>query len=278
MGQTGFVKVNEANLYYELAGKGSPIVLLHGAPLDSRMWEPQMEPLSRQFQVIRFDMRGLGRSIDPGIPFTLYEDLYSLLKALRIEKVSLVGASFGSYAAVEFALAYPEMVECLVLVCPGGFELPSADRQQWSQKIAEAAGQGMLEEVLELNLHLLLDGPTQQKGRVQDRREWLGAIFREIFSQPPVQGNKPAWLNPDPRGRLGEIRVPTLVVSGQLDHPDFIRTAERLGSQIPDASHIRLHNSAHFPNIDSPDELNEIVERFCRPTSEKTNPHKEKSS
>ncbi|MGG1658208.1 alpha/beta fold hydrolase [Brevibacillus sp. NRS-1366] len=263
LGQTGFVTVKEADIYYEIAGKGNSIVFLHGAPLDSRMWEPQMDALSKQFQVIRFDLRGLGKTKDPGFPFTLYEDIHSLLQTLQIEKASFVGASFGSYVGVEFALAYPEMVERLVLVCPGGFEPPSEDRQQWFKKMTEAFHHGNIEEALDINLHLLLDGPEQQKGRVQERREWLNEIFREIFSQSAAQGNKPTWLEPDPRGRLEEVWVPTLIVSGQLDHPDFIRTAERLASQISHAKHVMLHNSAHFPNIDSPNEMNELIERFC---------------
>ena len=263
MGQTGFLSVNETDIYYEIAGVGEPIVLVHGAPLDSRMWEPQMEVLSKQFQVIRYDMRGLGKSIDPGQPFTLYEDLYSLLNELGIKKATFVGASFGSYVSVEFSLAYPEMVERLILVCPGGFEVPSEDRQQWFKKIMEAMSLGQLDEALDLNLHLVLDGPAEEKGRVQQRRAWLHDIYRDIFNQPPRESNKPNALQPDPRGRLGEVSVPTCVVLGQLDHPDFIETAERLASEIPNARLVPFESSAHLPNVDSPEKLNELIVEMC---------------
>ncbi|GED69585.1 hydrolase [Brevibacillus reuszeri] len=263
MGQSGFKSVNGADIYYEIAGEGETIVLVHGAPLDSRMWEPQMEVLSKQFQVIRYDMRGLGKSKDPGQPFTLYEDLYSLLHELGIKKATFVGASFGSYVSVEFSLAYPEMVERLLLVCPGGFEVPSEDRQQWFKKIMEAMSYGQIEAALELNLNLILDGPDAEKGRVQKRREWIHDIYRDIFSQPPKEVNKPNALQPDPRERLAEVSVPACVVYGQLDHPDFIETAKWLASEIPQAKSVKFENSAHLPNIDSPEELNALIVEWC---------------
>ncbi|MFD2371518.1 alpha/beta fold hydrolase [Brevibacillus sp. GCM10020057] len=125
MARKGFMACQGAEFFYEMDGSGDTIVFLHGYPLDSRMWEPQMSVLSSQFQVLRCDMRRMGQSAAPEGPSTLYEDLHDLLQQLDVPHASLVGASFGCYAAVEFALAYPEMVERLVLLCPGGFAPPS---------------------------------------------------------------------------------------------------------------------------------------------------------
>lgn len=261
MGQTGYMLCNGAQLHYEVAGTGDTVVFLHGAPLDSRMWEPQMTALAEKYQVVRFDMRGMGRSVDPSTPFTLYDDLYALLQQLNVKQASFVGASFGSYAGVEFALAYPQMVKSLILVCPGGFAPPSDDRQQRFIQVQEQLEKGNLDEALEINLHLLLDGPDQKRGRVIRNRQWLKEIYRDIFQQThPV--TRPDWLQPDPRNRLAEIKVPTLVISGELDHPDFLQAAARLAKTVPNASRHFCNNSAHFPSIDSPEEFSEIIEEF----------------
>jgi 3-oxoadipate enol-lactonase len=94
-------------------------------------------------------------------------------------------------------------------------------------------------------------------------REWLKEIYRDIFNKT-TNPTKPTWLEPHPSERLTEVEVPTLVVSGELDHPDFIKTADLLITNIPNAKRVTFKNSAHFPNIDSPDEFNEIVASFLK--------------
>jgi len=163
--QQGFLTCHGAQLFYEMSGTGDTVVFLHGAPLDSRMWEPQFAALRDKHQILRFDMRGMGQSVDPGGPFTLYEDLHALLQQLNVQHATLVGASFGCYAGVEFALARPEMVNRLILLCPGGFAPPSADRRQRLQKLQEQFEQGNLEEALEMNLHELLQATDRAMPR-----------------------------------------------------------------------------------------------------------------
>ncbi|MED1791632.1 alpha/beta hydrolase [Brevibacillus nitrificans] len=261
MAQEGFITCHGAQIFYEMAGSGETIVFVHGFPLDSRMWEPQMAVLSSQYRVLRFDMRGMGQSANPGGSYTLYEDLHDLLQQLNIPRASLVGASFGSYACIEFALAYPELVDRLILLCPGGFLPPSDEWQQKLQDMQEQLQKGNLEEALDITLHITLDGFHQQSGRVQSRRQWLSDIYREIYTRPTVTG-MPTWLEPDPRSRLSEVSAPALIVSGELDHADFLLTAESLVNQISDVQQIFLKNSAHFPNIDSPQEVNALIHSF----------------
>lgn len=226
------------------------------------MWEPQMDALSKKkFKVIRFDIRGLGKTFDPGLPFALYNDIHALLQKLDIQHAYFVGGSFGGYAGVEFALAYPDMVKGLILACPSGFVPTSEDMQQLLKKLNEELCSGNIEEAIEINLHLFLDGPKQEIGRVQINRKWLKVIYREIFSKT-TNPTKPTWLEPHPGVRLAEVKVPTLVVSGELDHSDFIHTANMLVANMPNARHATFKNSAHFPNLDSPKEFNEIVVSF----------------
>src|SRR6516164_1886256 len=118
---SGFVDVPGVRLSYDVAGRGSDLVLLHGRLLDRRMWDGQFGFFARNYRAIRYDMRSSGRSetTPTSEPFTHHEDLLCFLRAaLRIPRVSLVGLS--NYAvALDFAIAYPELIEKLVLASPG---------------------------------------------------------------------------------------------------------------------------------------------------------------
>jgi pimeloyl-ACP methyl ester carboxylesterase len=116
---SGFAEVNGTRLYYESAGEGPAVVLVHGGLVDSRLWDAQVGPLSKRLRVVRYDLRGFGRSADAHAPFSHLEDLRALLDFLKIERASLVGLSLGGIIAADFALEHPERVDRLVLVGPG---------------------------------------------------------------------------------------------------------------------------------------------------------------
>ena len=112
-----FATINGTRLYFEIAGSGQPLVLLHGFTLDTRMWDDQFEPLTREFQVIRYDMRGFGQSGPPASErYAHADDLRDLLDHLRVDKAHLVGLSKGGAIALDFTLAYPRRVNKLVLI------------------------------------------------------------------------------------------------------------------------------------------------------------------
>ncbi|HEX8353421.1 MAG TPA: alpha/beta hydrolase, partial [Pyrinomonadaceae bacterium] len=116
---SGFAEVNGTRLYYETAGRGPAVVLLHGGLNDSRLWDEQMGPLSKRFRVVRYDLRGFGRSNAEPVEFWPTEDLRALLDFLKIEKATLVGLSLGGIVAADFALEHPARVDRLILVGPG---------------------------------------------------------------------------------------------------------------------------------------------------------------
>jgi 3-oxoadipate enol-lactonase len=118
---SGNVDIGGASLYYEVTGAGSPVVLLHGLNLDHHVWDAQVAPLAHAHTVVRYDLRGAGRSTD-GVGYRIRprhaEDLKALLDHLELVRVSLLGLSLGGGAAIDFAIAYPNAVRALILVSP----------------------------------------------------------------------------------------------------------------------------------------------------------------
>ena len=116
---TGRVNVPGGSLFFEAAGAGSPVILLHGGNLDRRMWDAEFAGLQSRHRVIRYDARGYGRSGPADTAFRAHDDLLALMDALGLSRATLVGLSLGGRIAIDFALAHPERVDRLVLAAPG---------------------------------------------------------------------------------------------------------------------------------------------------------------
>src|SRR6185436_20780421 len=106
---SGYAEVNKTKLYYEIAGKGEPLVLIHGSFGDRRFWDLQFTELSKKYKVLRYDVRGYGRSALPDSTevYRDSDDLNALMDFLQIKKAHISGLSLGSIVAIDFALAYP---------------------------------------------------------------------------------------------------------------------------------------------------------------------------
>lgn len=114
--RSGYCPVKHGKLYFEMTGSGEPIVLIHGGQMDCRIWDAEVELLRSNYRVIRYDVRGYGRSPAPTEVYSLHEDLARLLDRLEVPKAHLVGLSLGGAAAIDFAIAHPERVGKLVVV------------------------------------------------------------------------------------------------------------------------------------------------------------------
>src|SRR5581483_5153898 len=132
-------------LYYETAGTGTPLILLHGHACDTRMWDDQLEPFALSHQVIRFDSRGFGKSaMPPDEPWSPVDDVKALLEHLGITRAAILGFSMGGGVAIDFALAYPDMTQALIAVdcSPSGFAGPAELAAFWARAVAEAQANG----------------------------------------------------------------------------------------------------------------------------------------
>lgn len=163
--RTGFVDTSGTQLYYEMMGEGHPLVLLHGGYMDRRMWDDQFAVFAQNYRVIRYDIRGFGKSALPQVPYADRQDLFNLLTFLDVEKTYLLGLSLGGEVALDFTLEYPGMVEALILVgspVPGYPVELMFTQEQLEQQIQRWTpfGQAMRERNIPAMVDLLMDDET----------------------------------------------------------------------------------------------------------------------
>jgi 3-oxoadipate enol-lactonase len=245
--------VNGTTLWYEEAGDGPPVVLIHSTLLDSRQWDPQLPALAAAHRTIRYDLRWFGRSERTPGSFSEVEDLRALLDHLGIEQAALAGSSGGGAIELDFALTYPQRVTALVTVASGLRGYPGRNLTEEQEAAIDAAVEaGDLVGSVELELRIW--APLGDDG--------LYSIAREnAHVNGPVEA-EPVPLDPPAAGRLGEIRAPALVITGDQDVPRINEIGDALERGIADTRRLRFADSDHFPNRREPDRFNEAVLGF----------------
>lgn len=240
-------------------------MLLHEGICDSRMWDPQWETWARSRRLLRFDFRGYGRSpMVPG-PFASARDVVDLLNRHGFERVALVGVSLGGRVALEVALAQPDRVSALVLVGSGlpGHEWSEEMKTAWGEEAA-AFDAGDLDGAVEVAMRTWVDGPRRRPEDVDpDLRARVAEMQKRAYElQLPIEEDEEELLVEDVAQRLGEIAVPTLVVTGEEDQPDIHAIADRLAREIPRAERATIANTAHVPSMERTAEFDELVLGF----------------
>jgi pimeloyl-ACP methyl ester carboxylesterase len=255
--------VNGTRLYCEVVGSGPPLVLIHGYTLDTRMWDDQTEAFADKYAVIRYDLRGFGRSALPtGEPYAHHDDLKALLECLGIAKAHIVGLSLGGAIAVNFALAHPEATASLVLVDVSGldgYEWPE-ELDRWFTAIHAAARRGDMEQAKQLWLDTEWFTPAREQPEVAAR---LKEIVSGYSGWHFINADSGQGLNPPANARLGAIRAPTLVIVGERDLPFYnLPLADRLEQGIPHAQKVIIPEAGHMSNMEVPHVFNRIVLSF----------------
>lgn len=264
---TGYADLGDGNLYYEIEGKGEFLVLIHAGFVDSGMWDEQWEAFTLYYRVIRFDMRGFGKSDPATGPVSRSHDLYRLLQELGIKHAHLLGCSMGGKTAIDFTLEHPEMVKSLIVVSgvPEGFEMRGEPPSEIPEML-QALEQGDLDRVSDLQIHLWVDGTFRQPEEVnpivrQHAAEMnMIAVKNGTWAIADASSLNP--LNSPAAERLAEINVPVLIVAGSLDNPEILRAADLLVNEINGAKKVAIPDTAHVPNMEKPEEFNKIVLDF----------------
>ncbi len=255
--------INGARINFERDGAGLPLIFLHAGIADLRMWDPQVASFADRFDVTRPDQRGFGKSELPPGPWSPVADLLALVDELRLKPVDLVGCSLGGGVAIDFALEHPQRISKLVLVGSGigGFDF----RPEHALLFAEATAARKARDFEALNiamLHLFLDGPERPRGYVAEPLRKLFLDMNEVALRADFEKSPPEEMNPPAIHRLNEITAPTLVVVGDKDVPTVLEVADLLMDSIPNARKAVIHDAAHLPNLEHPEEFNRLVLDF----------------
>ncbi|CAG0951696.1 AB hydrolase superfamily protein YdjP [Anaerolineae bacterium] len=264
--KSGFVNIDNAKLYYEVAGAGTSFVMIHAGVADSRQWNNEFKYFSHNNQVIRYDMRGYGKSEPVDGEFSHMSDLVSLLGTLGVhEPIVLMGCSMGGGLAMDFSLTHPSRVKALVMVdtAPSGLKLdvPTPSKFSDAEKAFES---GDLDLVAEIETQIWFDGmgrtpeqvnPTMRKLLYEMNRLALSHEVKELGKRLP-NTEIPAF------DRLENLNIPVLIVVGSQDTPYILAAADYMKEKIKSAIKITIEDAAHLPNMEKPQEFQKVVEKF----------------
>ncbi|HZS76139.1 MAG TPA: alpha/beta hydrolase [Ktedonobacteraceae bacterium] len=266
--KTGSIETNGTKLYYEEMGEGHPLVLIHGGYMDRRMWDDQFEVFAEHYRVIRYDVRGFGKSELPQVPYADRHDLYALLEALGVEKTYLLGLSLGGGIALDFTLEYPEMVDALVLVgtsISGApiMELVTQERiieyMKWQQVFEQAAKARDIPAMVDALMSHKTLVPSEEYPEARQRVRQNLSEYSFVWVLDPAEKQE---LDPPAWGRLKEIRVPTLIIVGGDDDELLHQMADKLEQDVAGAKRVTIPGTHHMPNMEKPEEFNQIVLEF----------------
>jgi pimeloyl-ACP methyl ester carboxylesterase len=262
----GFAKVNGTLLNYEMTGEGEVVVLLHSGFTDLRLWDDQFDFLGKHFKVVRYDIRGFGKSDRPDGPFSHFEDLKGLFNYLGIEKAHLVGVSMVGSIAIEFTLQYPELVKCLILSGPSlkGYN-PNVDE---ASKQRSLAGISIAKRDKNFNqsVEFMLYNPMWMQSTPKARQH-LKNMVMDTSLEWALEDIEKA-VNPPASERLSEITKRTLLIIGSEDCQPIKEIARVLESCITMVRKVEINGTGHLPNLDKPDKFNKIILEFLMNSQE----------
>lgn len=251
-------------LFYHDEGAGEPLVLIHGFPLSSEMYQPQRAALSSNFRVITPDLRGMGRSDTSGGALsmaTYADDIIALLDQLGIGQAVVGGMSMGGYVVFELLRRHPERVKGVILIDTRAEADSEEARANRLRMIEQARSQGAA-AIAEAMLPRLLSERTRQE------QPALARFVYEIMAATPVEGIIAALqamaARRDATDLLPRITVPTLIIVGSEDQVTPPSVAQAMQQAIPDAELVIVEGAAHAANLERPDEVNQVLRRWLQ--------------
>jgi 3-oxoadipate enol-lactonase len=256
-------RVGDIDLYAIVRGNGTPLVLLHGFPLDHTMWEAQIEAFATRCRLIALDQRGFGRSSLGKQPLTIErmaDDLAALLDALQVREPAIIcGLSMGGYVSLVFHRKYAPRVRALILCdtrpgadTPAGF----ADRQALIERVRTTGSVAVVDALLP---KLLAPATFDRQPDVVER------VRKMMLAKPPasmVAGLHGLASRPDTTNHLRHIDVPTLAIVGEYDALTTPAVMAAMADAIPQCRQVVIPQAGHMTPMENPSAFNEAVIDF----------------
>jgi pimeloyl-ACP methyl ester carboxylesterase len=259
------VRANGLDIAYERAGEGPPLVLVHGAACDGRLWQPQFEALADEFTVIAWDEPGAGRSSDVPRDFEL-SDYGSALAAVVEDAAGgpahVAGLSWGGTVTLELHRQRPDLVASLILVDTYAGWKGSLPEEEVRARVAH-----MRETLAAPRQEFDPTLPGLFAGDPPPRYVPLLTAVAEAVRPGSLEVQLTLMAETDQTDLLPQITAPTLLLWGERDARSPLYVAEQFDRAISHARLVVIPNCGHVSNLEAPDEFNRAVRDFCRAQS-----------
>lgn len=260
----GTIRLADASIPYETHGAGAPVVFIHGYTQNMRIWDDQIPAFAPKYRVIRYDVRGFGRSTGDVDGTAAASDLATLLDSLRIPRAAVVGLSMGAGIALNFAVNYPDRVTALVLYgAPPTTDFPvpgSPEMFALFQKLPEIAKTHGPDSVLAA-VHASELGwmPANNPDALRKARGGSeGYTARDLTSPKKPSGRVP----PTTMAQIDSVRIPVLLIHGDHEVAWFRQFNDTLMARLPNARRVVIENAGHGAHFSEPKKFNHALLDF----------------
>jgi len=238
------ISVNGIKLAYIRRGKGTPLVLIHGFPLDHTSWEEVASLLENEFDIITPDLRGFGQSTTVETPYTvtdMADDLAGLLDHLAIEKTAIAGHSMGGYVALAFAKKYPQRVRGLGLVSSQA-AADAPDRKEGRYKTAA--------DVAEKGVGIVVEAMTPKLSADVNVQTIVRAVIEKQSKSGVIGALKAMAEREELIQHLSSFTFPLLLIHGDADIMIPVERATEIKSVLPSAKFVSVEGAGHMPMME----------------------------
>ena len=257
--QSGYIDVDQGKIFYESAGSGPVIIMIHDGILHRVTWDAQFSEFSKKYKVIRWDRRGYGKSPAPEAAFSHLEDLFKLTQVLNVKKAALMGCSSGGLLAINFTIEYPDMVTALVLVGPivSGFDFTDHMRTRGGR--GYDSPNATIEQKIE---YWSFRDPWVTDPNNQTTKKKMAELLRANPQNMTGSGRYARRIGRPALNLLPKIKVPTLLIAGEYDIPDVHAHIGAIQAGITGSRRVILTKSGHLAHFEMPEEFNRVVLDF----------------
>ncbi len=259
------VRIRDTDLFYEDRGEGTPLLLVHGFPLNHRQWTDQLESLSPLHRVLAPDLRGFGRSVEQPVPAVLTMDALAEDLALLVrhvvgdEPIVFCGLSMGGYIGWQFCSHHSARLKALIL-CDTRADADGPEGVARRHEMADRVLREGSSTIADAMIPALLSADTRaRQPAVTD------AVRRMIIGTDPhtiAAAQRGMAQRPDMRHELSRVELPTLLLVGEHDPLSTPDTMAEIAAAIPDARLVKVRGAGHLPPMENPADTNDALRSF----------------